>query len=180
MRSLIWQPMSGARSSVVRVELIVSHASDATGDFNQDGACDGIDLELLKKAMSQPFDGAYDVNGDQQIDLSDWQSMISEKLLTSYGDANLDRTFDSRDLILIFQASRADATLGNSPPMDRGRLERRRRIQFGRPDLRLSNGQVPFAVGHLRSCESTHAWDMTFDSWRACVKELTISICPTP
>ncbi len=102
-------------SSVVRVELIVSHSSDPLGDFNQDGACDAADLNLLKNALQQPFQPAYDVNQDQMLDMADWQSMVNDKLATSYGDANLDRTFDSLDLILIFQAGEyEDATPGNS------------------------------------------------------------------
>jgi len=102
-------------STIVQVELIVAHSSDPLGDFNQDGACDSVDLQLLKEALQQPFNGAFDINGDQQLDLADWQTMVNDKLATSYGDANLDRTFDSRDLILIFQAGEyEDSTLGNS------------------------------------------------------------------
>jgi hypothetical protein len=48
-------------------------------------------------------DPRFDLTGDRQVNEQDRDELIVKILGTSYGDANLDGVFDSRDLIEVFQ-----------------------------------------------------------------------------
>jgi hypothetical protein len=89
---------------------------DAPGDFNVDGRIDRLDLDLLCAAILAPeSDAAFDLNRDGHDDFVDWAYFIGSIMHTTLGDANLDRHFDSSDLVLVFQAGEyEDATAGNS------------------------------------------------------------------
>jgi len=88
--------------------------SPASGDFNLDGLTDGQDLDLLCRGLLGQ-DPRFDLNRDQQVDRNDVEWMLSEVLHTTAGDANLDGTFDSRDLVLVLTAGGyEDDLVGNS------------------------------------------------------------------
>lgn len=56
-----------------------------------------------------------DYTGDNRVDSADRDFLIRNILDTSYGDSNLDGRFNSRDLVLVFQADEyEDAVGGNS------------------------------------------------------------------
>lgn len=77
------------------------------GDFDADGNLDAADVDLLCAAIqSGNSDAIFDLNADGQVSRSDMDVMINDLLQTSYGDANLDGVFDSRDLVTIFQAGK--------------------------------------------------------------------------
>ncbi|MCA9168225.1 MAG: matrixin family metalloprotease [Planctomycetales bacterium] len=60
-------------------------------------------------------DQEFDLNLDGMVDEADARFLIHDLLMTDYGDANLDRVFDSSDLIRIFQAGEyEDSVSGNS------------------------------------------------------------------
>jgi hypothetical protein len=86
------------------------------GDLDADGNLDAADIDLLCSAIrTGSTDAIFDLNGDRSITRSDMDTMIDDLIGTSYGDANLDGVFNSRDLVVIFQAGEyEDAALGNS------------------------------------------------------------------
>ena len=83
-------------------------------DFDEDGDVDVDDLDLLSDAARRN-DAAFDVNQDGVTDGLDRELVIRALLGTSFGDSNLDRVFDSRDFVLAFTAGQyEDEIPGNS------------------------------------------------------------------
>lgn len=76
-----------------------------SGDLNQDGQLDAIDINLLTAAVkeqSQNLD--FDVNVDGLVNESDRDYWVNDLKKTYYGDANLDGEFNSRDFIVVLLA----------------------------------------------------------------------------
>ncbi len=92
-----------------------SEASGPLGDFNGDGQIDAADLDLLCAAIgaSAP-EAAFDLNQSGTVDESDLDTMLTDLLKTTRGDANLDGIFDSSDLVLVFQAGQYEDTVGGN------------------------------------------------------------------
>lgn len=89
-------------------------AFPADGDFNSDGVTDEIDINQLcrQHGLGDLF---FDLNQDGVVDFADSRFLIKNILGTSFGDATLDGTFNSTDLIRIFSAGEyQDAIVGNS------------------------------------------------------------------
>ena len=86
------------------------------GDFNEDGAVNEIDIQLLFDQMNNAEpDLAYDLDEDGDVDAGDRDVMIEVVLRTYYGDANLDGAFDSTDLVQTFQVGKyEDGVDGNA------------------------------------------------------------------
>lgn len=77
------------------------------GDLNADGQTNAADIDLLCAAIladETVFDPRLDLNGDGQLTTADHAHLIDQILQVVVGDANLDGVFNSRDLVLIFQA----------------------------------------------------------------------------
>ncbi len=84
------------------------------GDLNGDGLLDAVDIDAMTDYVQQA-DPQGDLNGDQRTDDQDRDYLISEIIGTSYGDSNLDRLFDSADMIFVFQRGEyEDNVAGNS------------------------------------------------------------------
>ncbi len=87
-------------------------------DYNGDGVIDVADVDLLRaeiKAGSNQL--TFDVNEDGQVSLDDLNQYVESPdiLHTWIGDANLDGTFDSSDLVdLLAQGQYEDAVAMNS------------------------------------------------------------------
>ncbi len=75
------------------------------GDFNYDGSLNAADLNLYT-SLSENQDWRMDLNGDRKITLDDRSLYITNFLDTVVGDANLDRVFNSDDLLLSMQAGK--------------------------------------------------------------------------
>ncbi|MCA9216512.1 MAG: hypothetical protein KDB27_25760, partial [Planctomycetales bacterium] len=85
-------------------------------DFNGDAVLDDSDLDHLCQAIAaHSADKLFDVNGDSTVDFADMRYMVEVIFQTTFGDANLDQRFDSRDLVEIFTAREfEDGIPGNS------------------------------------------------------------------
>ncbi len=85
------------------------------GDFDHDGDVDAADIDLLGTAIRQfDMDPKFDLSGDGRVDLRDWIAMIKDVLETDFGDANLDRRFDSSDLVQVFAAGEYEDGIENN------------------------------------------------------------------
>ena len=86
------------------------------GDFDGNGILDANDLNLLTLAIhDNEQDSKYDLTGDGNIAPDDRSFWVKELKNTFFGDSNLDQLFDSRDVILVFQADQfEDEIIGNS------------------------------------------------------------------
>jgi hypothetical protein len=86
------------------------------GDFNNDRIVDVKDIDLLCRAVrASDANRMFDLSGDGLVDGADFDRLITEILHTSPGDSNLDRAFDSSDLVLAFiSAEYEDGVADNS------------------------------------------------------------------
>jgi hypothetical protein len=87
-----------------------------SGDFNNDGTIDAVDIDLLCQELHADDPRlAFDLTGDGVVDSMDRDNLILDKLQTDYGDSNLDGRFNSSDLVAVFtQGEYEDQTPGNS------------------------------------------------------------------
>ncbi len=79
----------------------------AVVDFNADGISTLPDLQILCDAVrigSQEW--KYDLDLDDKIGLGDVGWWLEQLYNTSFGDADLNGTFDSQDIILVYQRGR--------------------------------------------------------------------------
>jgi hypothetical protein len=84
-----------------------------TGDINGDGQVDVDDIHHLCEAMGQA-DPSADLDGSGQVDQTDLEILVRDVLGTDYGDANLDRVFNSSDLVQVFQAGEYEDALDSN------------------------------------------------------------------
>lgn len=112
------------------------------GDFDRDGQLTLNDLNALTSAMGSPAT-AFDLNRDQRVSPADRIYWITQLKKTWVGDANLDRVFDTTDLLLVFQAGKFEA------PFDAGWSEGDwdGDLRFGTGDLILAFQDAGFERG---------------------------------
>ncbi len=86
------------------------------GDFNGDGMLSEEDLNLLTLAVVNANNPPeLDITGDAKVDQADRVRWIKELKKTWVGDADLDGTFGTPDLLQVFQRGEyEDAVVGNS------------------------------------------------------------------
>ena len=81
-----------------------------SGDFNGDGVLDAADIDDL---TTQSAEGlhlvAYDLNGDALVDSDDVQVWIEDLFESWVGDANLDKEFNSGDLVVVLSSGTYEA-----------------------------------------------------------------------
>jgi hypothetical protein len=88
------------------------------GDLNQDGVVDGADINRLQLAALRN-ETEYDLTGDGRVDTVDLRFLVVDVLGSAIGDVNVDKRFDSNDLVLLFQTNEyEDAIPGNSTYTD--------------------------------------------------------------
>lgn len=109
-RSLI----DGVWSAISEASFTVGNGAPSPFDFNGDQSVNIVDLNQLCIGVRENSP-EFDVNADGMVDLSDVGFMLSNVLETVIGDTNLDGTFNSSDLVNVFQAGQyEDGTNGNS------------------------------------------------------------------
>jgi hypothetical protein len=67
-----------------------------------------VDAAVIDQLAADIASGraSADLNGDGQADDDDLEYLVKDQLHTHFGDANLDRRFDSSDLVSVFQAGK--------------------------------------------------------------------------
>jgi hypothetical protein len=94
---------------------IVDFAGRVIGDFDGNRLVDQLDIDLLCQQIQRGPSPAFDLTGDQTVDLADMSYLIKSVLRSSFGDANLDGVFNSTDLIEVFGSGKyEDASPGNA------------------------------------------------------------------
>lgn len=94
--------LEGAASPVEQVP--TTPARMIVGDFNQDGAINATDIDMLATAIRQNGDSLYDLNGDGLINRGDMDQLVTGILNTHYGDANLDGLVDEVDSATLIRS----------------------------------------------------------------------------
>lgn len=78
------------------------------GDYNGDGSVDLVDINLQADAIAaaNPDLATYDENNDGTVDTNDRLILIRDHIGTWMGDANLDGSFGTSDLVTVFGAGK--------------------------------------------------------------------------
>ncbi|MEZ6116513.1 MAG: PEP-CTERM sorting domain-containing protein [Pirellulaceae bacterium] len=86
------------------------------GDYNNDGAINAADIDLLTVQMNAASpDLNFDENNDGSVDLADRTIWVENLRNTYFGDSNLDGEFNSSDFVAVFTAGEyEDTAVGNS------------------------------------------------------------------
>jgi hypothetical protein len=90
--------------------------AELKGDFDGDGDLSAADIDRLSSVVRSGENTlAFDLNDDQIVNMADRATWVEELKRTYFGDSNLDREFNSSDLVLVFQSGQyEDATPQNS------------------------------------------------------------------
>jgi hypothetical protein len=76
--------------------------SDLTGDFNGNGVLDATDIDQFSEQVrAGTSDLLYDLNADSVVDDADRQVWVHDLKQSYFGDADLNGTFDSTDLVQL-------------------------------------------------------------------------------
>lgn len=82
----------------------INAAAILPGDFDDDGLLTVADIDLLSEnARSTTPDLSFDVDRSGTVDHTDVATWVHDLRGTWLGDANLDGTFDSSDMVSVFQ-----------------------------------------------------------------------------
>jgi hypothetical protein len=85
-----------------------------SGDVDGNGSVNATDVQTVCGGMRQGSD-AFDYDRDGTLGMSDLDYYVRRIIGTTFGDANLDRRFDSGDLTRVWQAGEyEDQVAGNS------------------------------------------------------------------
>ncbi|MCA9151834.1 MAG: lamin tail domain-containing protein, partial [Planctomycetales bacterium] len=92
------------------------------GDFDGDGQTNVTDITLLFNELQSPTpDGSrFDLNADGVINEADRDILVLDIIGTTYGDADLDYVFDSRDFVRLFQIGEYEDGIPNNSTWDEG------------------------------------------------------------
>ena len=98
--------------TVLSPERILAHynardAAGAPGDFDNSGALDVADVNLLGQQVgSGANDAAFDLTGDGNVNGDDLTNWVKDLKNTWFGDSNLDGEFNSSDFVEVFTAGK--------------------------------------------------------------------------
>lgn len=86
------------------------------GDFDDDVTLDVDDVDALGAAMNaSEYEARFDLTRDGRVDFSDREKWVEDVKVTYFGDANLDLSFGTDDLVLVLQSGQYEDTIvGNS------------------------------------------------------------------
>jgi hypothetical protein len=109
-----WSDPLVVNANVTFNRFSLTGVSDLRGDFDQNGELNIADLDLLASAV-RDNDVSFDLNGDGLTSVKDIAYWVHDLRGTYFGDSNLDGSFDSVDLVTVFQIGEfEDGTVGNS------------------------------------------------------------------
>ena len=95
----------GCDGSAWHLDIEAVDGGGVAGDFNENGARDVEDLDLLANAMAAN-DLAFDLNGDGTTDFLDRKMWVEELTNTYVGDSNFDGEFSSADFVAVFTTAK--------------------------------------------------------------------------
>ena len=121
-----------------------------TGDFNGDGVVDAVDVNELSAGVRRQ-DLRFDLDGSGSTTQTDLAWMIHAVLGTTFGDVNLDGTFDSEDLVLVFQRGEYEDGIEGNSGWEDGDWD-------GDGDFTSSDFVAAFQDGGYRAAAIAPAW----------------------
>lgn len=90
-------------------------SSGQPGDFNGDGVLGAADIDdLTAKSASMANPAEYDLNGDARVDDKDVAYWAKELFHSWVGDANLDKQFNSSDLVTVLASGSYEVDIASN------------------------------------------------------------------
>jgi hypothetical protein len=84
------------------------------GDFNNDGILDSADIDDLTKQSADGLNPPkYDLNADTFVNETDVNVWVKDLFVSWIGDANLDKEFNSRDLVNVLASGTYEADVAS-------------------------------------------------------------------
>ncbi len=97
--------LSGIRRSSYRnrAAIILRIGEFESCDLNADNYCNALDIDAMATIPQMMLRTAFDLNGDNVHDFADRRIWTEDLMSSRFGDANLDRQFDTSDLLHVFK-----------------------------------------------------------------------------
>ena len=108
-----WSALNQARFNVLPAE------ATWDPDFNQDQRIDVLDIDRLLVAVRQR-QMRFDLNRDAMVDRRDVGIYVAQVFGSWIGDANLDGSFDSQDIVQIFESNEYDDGISRNSTWEDG------------------------------------------------------------
>lgn len=107
------------------VQAGLTFVQTARGDFDANGVLDEDDVDTLSnqiRRINQRYwlRDMFDLDSNRSLDNEDLRIWINQLKHTSFGDANLDGKFDSRDLVHVFQAGQYEDSVEDNSTWSTG------------------------------------------------------------
>ena len=91
------------------------------GDLNGDKSIDALDIDQLARRIRQGSSNPrWDMNDDGLVNFDDHRVWVTEFAETFYGDADLDRVFNSQDLTHVFAAGQYEDSIATNSTWSTG------------------------------------------------------------
>lgn len=114
----VLQDLYSVHYAANRVYLVslVGVSNQLLGDLDGNRLLNVSDIDLLASSLQRgASDTKLDLNGDRRVNADDHAYLVSNLIGTYFGDSNLDRLFDSSDLVAVFSVGEyEDRVRGNS------------------------------------------------------------------
>ncbi len=114
----VLQDLYSVHYAANRVYLVslVGVSNQLLGDLDGNSLLNVSDIDLLARSLQRgASDAKFDLNGDRRVNADDHAYLVSNLIGTYFGDSNLDRLFDSSDLVAVFSVGEyEDRVRGNS------------------------------------------------------------------
>ncbi|MDG2383926.1 MAG: PEP-CTERM sorting domain-containing protein [Pirellulaceae bacterium] len=105
VRIQIFGAVGGTRRFGGAIDDLVISRGALAGDYNESGTLDSRDIDFLTAAIGSD-DLTFDANGDGSVSAEDRTTWVEQLANTWFGDSNLDREFNSSDLVVVFSAGK--------------------------------------------------------------------------
>jgi hypothetical protein len=100
--NLMFYVIAGGVSNGVVDHWSILPLSNMEGDFDQNGVLDAADIDALSLQVREGTGAVeFDLNADTLVNDLDRQVWVHDLKQTFFGDADLNRTFDSTDLVQV-------------------------------------------------------------------------------
>ncbi len=142
------------------------------GDFDVDGILSAWDLDQLTQATFQSDPASsYDLNRDQRVDAEDRRFWVDQLRGTYFGDANLDGSFDTADLVHVLQLAEYEDGVARNSSWSSG--DWNGDLEFDSSDLIAALREGGFEAGPRPAArplpESFGGGWSTLVAWMACL-----------
>ena len=128
-------------------------SENSLGDFNGDGRLDARDIDALTRAVvNGTDDDRFDLNEDGLVNSDDRWVWVRDLKVTWFGDANLNRVFNTGDLVHVFKDGEYEDSLEQNSGWEQG--DWNGDLEFGSGDLLIAFQDGEYLSGQRKNSAS--------------------------